>query len=267
MIQRKADPKAVAVARAVQDSVPEDTVIVLFGSRARGDHNRLSDIDLMVLQPDGNASNPDAMAATCRAANALAEKEYGHTVTVDILHLDHPRFRRGRCAVNHVAYDITRDGIPMTRIPHDAINSDDFDDGYPDNWPDISERLRDAPDSFRSMRHDLDDGAEKYMGRHAQETLEHCYKALLSTLEIAYPRTHNLRELEALLERHSEQHGLFIPRSLDWLENFSGGGRYSSPAPITVPPQELFEQIERVKDAIIARVYQVTGTTEADLYP
>ena len=267
MVQRKADPKAVAVARAVQDTVPEDTVIVLFGSRARGDHNRRSDIDLMVLEPDGSASHPDTIAATSRAAHALAEKEYGHAVPVDILHLDHPRFRRGRRAVNHVAYDVTRDGIPMTRIPHDAINPDASDDGYPDNWPDISERLRDALDSFRSMRHDLADGAEKYMGRHGQETLEHCYKALLSTLGIAYPRTHNLRELEALLERHSEHHGLHIPPSPDWLANFYGGGRYSSPAPITVPPQELFEQIERVKDAIIARVYQVTGTTGADLYP
>ena len=33
----KADPKAVAVARAVYDAVPLDTVI-LFGSRARGDY-------------------------------------------------------------------------------------------------------------------------------------------------------------------------------------------------------------------------------------
>ena len=267
MVQQKADPKAVAVARAVQEIAPEGVVVVLFGSRARGDYNGRSDIDLMVLAPDRNSISSDARAATSSAALAVAKQEYGYTMTVDILHLDHPRFRRGRRAVNHVAYDITRDGIPMTQIPFDAINPDGDDDGYPDNWPDVAERMRDALDSFRHMRYDLADGAEKYLGRNAHETLEHCYKALISALGVAYPRTHELRELEELLDRLSERHGLNIPPSLDWLDNFTGGERYSAPAPIPIPPQQFFEQVERVRDAIIARVYEITGTTEADLYP
>ena len=267
MVQDKADPKAIAVARAVQQTVPEGAVVVLFGSRARGDYNRRSDIDLMVLAPDRNSISSDARAATSSAALAVAKQEYGYTMPVDILHLDHPRFRRGRRAVNHVAYDITRDGIPMTQIPLDAINPDGDDDGYPDNWPDIGERLRDGLRAFRYMRYDLADGAEKYLGRNAHETLEHCYKALLSALGVAYSRTHDLRELETLLDHLSERHRLQIPPSLGWLDYFSGGERYSAPAPIPIPPQEFFDQVERVKDAIIARVYEITGTSEADLYP
>ena len=267
MVQKNADPKAIAVARAVQQTVPEGAVVILFGSRARGDYNGRSDIDLMVLAPDHAATDRDAKAATSSAARAIAEQEYGYSMPVDILHLDHPRFRRGRRAVNHVAYDITRDGIPMTQIPFDAINPDADDDGYPDSWPDVAERLRDALDSFRHMRYDLADDAEKYLGRNAHETLEHCYKALISALGVEYPRTHELRDLEALLDRLSERHGLNIPPSLGWLDNFTGGERYSAPAPIPIPPQQFFEQVEQVKDAIIARVYQITGTTEADLYP
>ncbi len=268
MVHSKADPKAVVVARAVQDQVQGDAVIVLFGSRARGDHNRGSDIDLMMLVPDRGASGYEAWAAASRTARAAAELEYGYPVEVDVLQIDHPRFRRGRRAVNHVAYDVTRDGIPMTQIPFSAIDPDaDGVDGYPDNWPDISERLRDALDSFRSMRHDFADGAEKYMGRHAQETLEHCYKALISALGVAYSRTHNLRELEAQLDQLSERHGLHIPPCLGWLEGFYGGKRYDPPGPIPIEPQAFFEQVEQVKDAIVARVHEITGTSEADLYP
>ena len=167
MASQKADPKAIAVARAVQDAAPADAVIVLFGSRARGDYRQRSDIDLMMLVPKRDPSDTETSAHARRIACAAAELEYGYAMQVDVLQLDHPRFRRCRRAVNHVAYDITRDGIPMTQIPFSAIdpNADD-DDGYPDNWPDISERLRDAyATRFGYMRYDLADGAEKYIGR------------------------------------------------------------------------------------------------------
>ena len=268
MVHKKADLKAVAVAQAVQAQVKDDAVIVLFGSRARGDHHPRSDIDLMMLVPDRDASGHDAWVAASRTARAAAEREYGHSVQVDVLEIDHPRFRRCRRAVNHVAYDIIRDGIPMTQIPFSAIDPDaDGDDGYPDNWPDISERLKDALDSSRHMRYDLADGAEKYLGRNGHETLEHCYKALISALGVAYPRTHDLRELEAQLDQLSERHALHIPPCLDWLEGFYGGKRYDPPGPIPIEPQAFFEQVEQVKDTIIARVYEITGTSEDDLYP
>ena len=270
MTGQKADPKAIAVARAVQDAAPADAVIFLFGSRARGDYRQRSDIDLMMLVPDRDSSGTETSAA-CPPHRPGRRRRKGirlRSIEVDVLQLDHPRFRRCRRAVNHVAYDITRDGIPMTQIPFSAIdpNADD-DDGYPDNWPDISERLRDALRAFSYMRYDLADGAEKYLGRNAQETLEHSYKALISALGVSYPRTHSLRELEAQLNQLSVRHGVHIPPSLSWLDNFAGGERYGAPPPLPISPQDFFEQVEQVKNAIIARVYEITGTTEDDLYP
>ena len=268
----QAEPKALAVAKAAQAAAPADAVIILFGSRARGDYHQRSDIDLAALSPTaaewgvGGAS----YAAVSDAARAAGEREYGCAMPVDLLPLDYPRFRRCRRAVNHVAHHIARDGIPMTQVPFSALDPDaagdgDGDDGYPDNWPDISERLRDGLDSFRSMRHDYNDGAEKYMGRHAHETLEHTYKALISALGASYPRTHNLRDLERLLDRLSERHGVHIPPSLEWLEAFYGARRYDPPGPLPIAPAAFFAQVEQVKDAIIARVYEITGTSEADL--
>ena len=197
---------------AVQEEVLNNAVIVLFGSRARGDHSGRSDIDLMMLVPDRDASGYDAWVAASRAARAAAEREYGYAVKVDVVQIDHPRFRRGRRAVNHVAYDIIRDGIPMTQIPFSAIDPDADDDGYPDNWPDISERLRDALRA-RSGRcaMTLPTAPKSTWAGNAQETLEHCYKALISALGVAYPRTHNLRELEAVLDQLSERHASAYP--------------------------------------------------------
>ena len=51
----KADPEAVALARLVQAAVPPDTVI-LFGSRALGDHRPDSDKDLLITTASEKAS-------------------------------------------------------------------------------------------------------------------------------------------------------------------------------------------------------------------
>ena len=267
MVQEKADPKAVAVARAVQEAAPEGVVVVLFGSRARGDYNRRSDIDLMALSPGIGTEEPDF--SLCRAieqtARILARREYGWEMAVDVINFDHQRFRHCRHAINHVAYDIAKDGIPMAEFPADPGNHEEGE--YRDNWLDTRERIRDAESCFRYMRYALDDEGEKYLGRHGQETLEHCYKALIAALGEAYPRTHDLRELESRLGELQSKHGVNIPPSPDWLTYFSGGVRYQHPPQIPEPPRDFFERVEQVKDAIIARVYEITGTTESDLYP
>ena len=54
----KADPLAFAVAEVVQRSVAPARVI-LFGSRARGDHRPDSDIDLLVISTNGNTAGPE----------------------------------------------------------------------------------------------------------------------------------------------------------------------------------------------------------------
>ena len=267
MTGQKADPKAIAVARAVQDAVPADAVIFLFGSRARGDYRQRSDIDLMVLTPETGAERSDLSLCGSieKTARTLARREYGWEVPVDVINFDHQRFRHCQRAINHVAYDITKDGIPMGQLPTEPGKSDDGESR--DSWLDTRERIRDAESSLRHSRYALNDEDEKYLGRHGQETLEHCYKALIAALGEAYPRTHDLRELETRLSELQSRHGVHIPPSPDWLRYFSGGARYEHPPQIPEPPRDFFERVEQVKDAIIARVYQLTGTTDADLYP
>ena len=46
-----ADPVALEIARAAQKAA-EPAVVILFGSRARGDHRPNSDVDLLVVAND-----------------------------------------------------------------------------------------------------------------------------------------------------------------------------------------------------------------------
>ena len=158
--QQKADPKAIAVARAVQDTVQNDAVIVLFGSRARGDYRANSDLDLMMLVPEWKDDTMALYAAARQTANKAVRKEYACEMHVDLVEFDHKRFRDRRRAINNVAYDITRDGISMSELPLEATGSNEDYDGLPDNWPDTRERIRDALSSFRHLRYDLNDGTK-----------------------------------------------------------------------------------------------------------
>ena len=74
------DPRALMIAQAIHEAA-RPLATILFGSRARGDHDeRRSDIDIMLVHPqaqdDGHRRTVDAWAAEI-AANA-----YGHRVSV-----------------------------------------------------------------------------------------------------------------------------------------------------------------------------------------
>ena len=64
---------ALAAAQAAQDAVAPDTVI-LFGSRARGDHCPDSDIDLLVIHQKHEALNAVHRAKTAARARIGADR-------------------------------------------------------------------------------------------------------------------------------------------------------------------------------------------------
>ena len=64
MARDNADAYALSLAKAVQQRVKPD-VIILFGSRATGDHREDSDVDLLVITQE---ENPTTAAARVRTA-------------------------------------------------------------------------------------------------------------------------------------------------------------------------------------------------------
>ena len=92
------DPKALRVARSVLERERPELAI-LFGSRARGDHDETrSDIDVMLVLkaiPD-----EDAKRAATESAGAAVEKAYGREVPVELVWRSLEEFRRNRRYVN-----------------------------------------------------------------------------------------------------------------------------------------------------------------------
>ena len=188
------DPTGLAVARVAQDAALPDTVI-LFGSRARGDHRQNSDVDLLVVCSQGTTGPGSRMRRAIR-------KHFDNNpprLDVDIITMERQRFDYCRRARNHVAGQAMRDGIVMSGERLDYTYN--YDDEYPESWPDVKERLIAAHRNMRAFEFNLDglpDDQETY-GFHAQQSVENSIKAWLSAAELEYRKVHDLEEISGLI--------------------------------------------------------------------
>lgn len=190
---RPIDHRALPVACAAFDA-SEAELIILFGSRARGDyHEKSSDIDVMLVQErEPDASSKKAVAATVAAA---AVQAYGRPVPVELVWRTLDEFRFNRRYVNSVESNAKRDGIVMPRDP-DNYRPRDYEDEHTEyayDWSNYDERLRHAEthlDEFIFLaEHNRSDLA---IGQHAQNGLEHGMKALLAAVGGQYANTHDI---------------------------------------------------------------------------
>ena len=110
------DPKALQVAKAVQQR-EQPELVILFGSRARGDYEELkSDIDVMLVQaaePRGT-DQKSAESAALKASQAT----YGREVPVELVWRTLDEFRHNRRYINSVETRAVRDGVIMPRDPN-----------------------------------------------------------------------------------------------------------------------------------------------------
>ncbi len=183
------DPTGLAVARVAQQAAEPNTVI-LFGSRARGDHRPSSDVDLLVIYQKGYST------PTSRIKRAIREyfAEHPPELGVDIIPMDEERFNYARRAKNHVAAQALRDGIIMSGERLNFANN--FQDDYPESWPDVKEKLQAAHrqlNTFDRMMETGDFPQEDY-GFHAQQAVENALKAWMSAAGINYRRIHDLED-------------------------------------------------------------------------
>ncbi len=276
------DATGLALARAVQAAVHPDTVI-LFGSRARGDHRPDSDVDLLVICHQGEGG------VHSRARRAIRDyfEQHPPWLPVDVVTMTREKFDYCRRAKNHVAGQARRDGVIMNE---ESLNhSGNYADGYPDSWPDVKERLRTAyrqMNTFNRMMEDANFPQEDY-GFHAQQAVENALKAWLSAAGLEYRRVHDLEEIaHALLNDpvegitpaagqlrsllnytefeepdHPDQPG-------NWLTRYAVNYQYSGTAfRMTGLDQRRFQsEINLVAHRFMNRAHELTGTSEADLH-
>ncbi len=189
------DPLALQVARFVQQQ-EQPELTILFGSRARGDYDERSDIDVMLIRED--LPDSEVKEKADRSTGEEAEKAYGREVPVQLVWRTLEEFRRNRRYVNSVETNAVRDGIIMPGNPenYSAHDYEDEETEYEYDWTTYDQRLRHTETHLDTFTRMVQDGyADLVIGQHAQGTLEHGMKALLEAHGASYRSVHNLSEL------------------------------------------------------------------------
>ena len=277
------DAAALALAQAVQEAVQPDTVI-LFGSRARGDHRPGSDVDLMIVCQQG------AIASRSRAKRAVRNhfKDHPAPPQVDIIAVARERFEYCRRAKNHVTAQALRDGVVMSEA---GLNyGGQYDDDYPASWPDVKERLQAAYRHLGAFSRELahPDGEQEIYGFHAQQAVENALKAWLSAADLNYRRVHDLEETaQTLLDDPDESRTLAAeqlrllldytrfaepdhPGEYDnWLTRYAVHYRYGGTTfRMTDLDRERFSAaINLAVHTFANRAGELTGTDDTDVFP
>ena len=275
------DWTALEVARAVQSEMTEDTVI-LFGSRARGDHRPNSDVDLLIISDAG------AVVATGRATRAAREhfRDNPPRLRVDVVTMSLERFNYCRRAKNHVAAQAIRDGVVMS---DENLNlSSPGADGYPDSWPDVKERLQAVYRHMGVFGREIDhpDGIQEMYGFHAQQAVENAIKAWLSAAGLEYRAVHDLREVADQILADPTEAGTLAAAQLrllidytsfpnagragspdNWLTLYAVSYRYSGTAfrMDDIDRDRFRAEINLAVGTFINRAYELTGTNETDV--
>ena len=100
-------PSVLREARRIVEAEPAIEAIVLFGSRARGEHHRNSDVDLAIVSAAPHREVRDACRPLTEASQA-----------VQIVPVDPTALRRYRNTANRVERAIVVDGKPLAGIWH-----------------------------------------------------------------------------------------------------------------------------------------------------
>ena len=294
-----ADPHALDIARAVQEAVSPD-IVILFGSRAAGDYREDSDVDLLIV-----SQHKDHRGSTAQGHRAALEYMTRRGISLDagIIGMDRETFDRCRQASQHIAGQAVLHGVNMSG--ENLEHSYDHEDDYPTHWPATRQFLEDSATWTRELDEmDGDDHWNKKMiGFAAEQATENAIKAWLShhqdrgrwvhDLEGAWRR---LKELEANWLRHEEipqeQAGQSAEAQTlvedllehtryqgvdsegnqftgNWLALYGAAYRYGTPSRtlVTSEHRTLRQKVDQAVDAITGVVHQRNGTDDRDVWP
>ena len=262
------DARALHVAKALRDATDVECVI-LFGSRARGDWNDRSDIDLMIIEPDTSELIP-RMSEIQQTASELASLAYQDHVGIDFVYLSRAEYERKSVhTLNHVARFARRDGAIIPRDPADfPRNYVTEDPNHSDEPMERQLRINDANIYYRAMHTMMDAGlTDKVVVYNAHQVLEHAMKALISAQGHEYLHVHELDRLLAQIRANDSNLRWQSNSDLEQLNNFAGGTRYG---PLLTPISDYTEMANRVTDdlnRIYEEINRLTGENPWDVPP
>ena len=283
--QNTPDPHAVEIARAMQ--LETDGLVILFGSRAKGNYEMASDLDILLV--GHTRGKPLGAAAKYMDKNPPR-------LHVEVMEMTTDQFGRERLANQSIASKACRHGVWMSdeRVSYGNRYEADYEDGHPEHWPATRIHL---VNSWENMRRLEDLVAEKswdnkMIGFTAQQAVENSLKSLLSlhqdTVEFRQdlqgiwnhylahhhdPGREDHREIRQIVEElmdHTSYESPQKPGGKDsWLTMHAAVYRYGQETR-RMPEWERQELLLRVRDAFTAimnHVSQESGTGERDIFP
>ena len=170
--------------------------VILFGSRARGDHRADSDVDLALITHQAELDAQQRYDLREQAHTVAVGIADGRFRRIDILIWTESEFRTQKRSINHVAGRAWREGEVLygthKTLPGEEIVSE------LDNANELMRMCRKQTLGFDNM---LDETifSEELFGFHAQRGTELALKAWVSLAGQRYERTHSVGDLLAIL--------------------------------------------------------------------
>ena len=245
------DPRAVEVAHAVGAETSAEMVIV-FGSRARGDYAPESDIDLLVLT-SLPTDNEFYMRASGTAFSTMYNL-YDPPVNVEILPMKLSDFHGQRVSPNHVAGQAYRDGVTMYGEPPS------YPPVEPDNWPDIKQRFTMAGRHLRGLEFNIEgEMYQELIGFLAQQVVENILKGWISALGAQYRNEHDIKILVSIVCQNAAVDQADAGANLSWLTHYAVEYRYQGAVMGLEDPAGLLREVSDLFYAVRERVIKLTG--------
>ena len=246
----KYDNKAILVARAIAKiATPDD--IFLFGSRARGDWDDTSDIDIFTIA-DADPATKERHRRALRAGQARALELYGRPVEIDLVRYTPADFERFRTARTHLTYHALKDGISMNCEP--AAGSDRYPEVEPDNRPDVEQRFTNYQRQILAAESLLELGlGYEEVGQQLQRCLENAYQGFLAYLEYddgagnAWRRTHSLAALQAAIRALPDSQHILGDADFAFLDEYAIDAPYEG---VQEPLPDEYLALESIRSTV-----------------
>ena len=199
--KRNPDPLGLQIARAIQEAV-QPAEVILYGSRAVGEHRQDSDVDILIVTQDRQGAG----TAATTAQNWLNTVKLDADVSIRTMTLE--EFDRRRRLGQSLAGQASRHGInAMGRQPeyhpqHQPHDEEIWQEAR--SWLQISEESR----QDYNVHEDINHQNLKALGYQAQQALENAIKGILAAHD---DQSRFLRDLSAMWD--------YIDRNLPWTNN------------------------------------------------
>ncbi len=280
------DQHAIEIAGAIQKGVAP-SIVILHGSRARGDYRPDSDLDLLiVLAPDTdqNASAGQAAATYMHSNPPILD--------LDAVSIPLKDFQRLRRAKQHIAGQADHWGIYMSGYIMDFPC--DCPSGYPMHWPATQRRLENAAEWSKQFNDMVDGNSwnQKLLGFSAQQGVENALRGIISVYndpaifrhdlnriwshylenhhDQAHPLSQELREAVDALLQYTAYPDPNSPTGYgNWLIDYATEYRYNrDPRPMGQDQKiELRVLVNEAIGRLADMTHRISGTSEADIFP